>query len=45
MDFNMLFVLLSPFWAAMAYINVKVMVEVNREWSSNEQAIKKLQSA
>jgi hypothetical protein len=40
MDFNMVFVLLAPFWAAMAFINAKVMIEVNREWGSKEQLLK-----
>ena len=37
MDFNTVFVLLSPFWAAMVFINAKVMIEVNREWGLDSQ--------
>lgn len=37
MDFNTIFVLLAPFWAAMVFINAKVMIEVNREWGLNSQ--------
>ena len=37
MDFNTVFVLLAPFWAAMVFINAKVMIEVNREWGLDSQ--------
>ena len=37
MDFNTVFVLLAPFWAAMVFINAKVMIEVNKEWGLNSQ--------
>ena len=43
MDFNMVFLLLAPFWAAMAFINAKVMIEVNREWGSQDQTVKNVQ--
>ncbi|HLE35401.1 MAG TPA: hypothetical protein VI698_05880 [Nitrososphaerales archaeon] len=32
MDFNSVFLLMMPFWLAMAFINAKVMVEINKEW-------------
>jgi hypothetical protein len=43
MDFNTIFVLLAPFWAAMAFINAKVMIEVNREWGSKDRTIESIQ--
>ncbi len=39
----MLFVLLIPFWVAMPFINAKVIIEVNKEWGSQDQTIKKTQ--
>jgi hypothetical protein len=43
MDFNTVFLLLAPFWAAMVFINAKVMIEVNREWGSQDQTVKNMQ--
>ncbi len=39
-----MFVLLVPFWAAMAFINAKVMIEINKEWGSTEESVKILQN-
>jgi hypothetical protein len=36
MDFNSVFLLMMPFWLAMAFINAKVMVEINKEWDINK---------
>lgn len=36
-DFNFVFLLLTPFWLSMIFINAKVMMEINREWSVEKQ--------
>jgi hypothetical protein len=36
LDFNTILLLLTPFWLSMLFINGKVMMEINREWSSEE---------
>jgi hypothetical protein len=36
-DFNFVFLLLTPFWVAMIFIDAKVMVEINREWGRDER--------
>ncbi len=42
LDFNSVFLLMMPFWLAMAFINAKVMVEINKEWDINKQKQKLL---
>ena len=37
LDFNSVFLLMMPFWLAMAFINAKVMIEINREWGIDER--------
>ena len=37
LDFNFVFLLLTPFWLSMVFINAKVMIEINREWGIDEQ--------
>lgn len=44
LDFNSVFLLMMPFWLAMAFINAKVMVEINKEWDINKQKQKLLKA-
>jgi hypothetical protein len=37
MDFNFALLVMVPFWVAMVYINAKVMIEINKEWSIENQ--------
>lgn len=37
MDFNFALFVMVTFWVAMVYINAKVMIEINKEWSIENQ--------
>ena len=37
MDFNLVFLLMMPFWLSMIFINAKVMIEINKEWGIAKQ--------
>lgn len=40
MNMELLFLVMVPFWAAMPFINGKLVLELNKEW--DEQALKAL---
>ncbi|MFQ5968905.1 MAG: hypothetical protein ACE5J2_00205 [Nitrososphaerales archaeon] len=37
MDFNFTLLVMVPFWIAMVFINTKVVIEINKEWTKEKE--------